>query len=298
MTIDTPDFSLRVAKRLGGRGIPLVHYVAPSVWAWKPGRARKMAEYLDHVLTLLPFEPPYFTRHGLAATFVGHPVLESGAADGDGKAFRERHRIPLQAPLICLLPGSRSSEIRRLLPIFKEVRARLMRKHPELRSVLPTVQHLDREMRAAIADWPRPPLIIGGEAEKFDAFAAANAALAASGTVGLELAMAATPHVVSYRMNPFSAILARIMVKAEYVHLVNLVLGEEAVPEFLLGACRPGPITESMHTLLSDQDAASRQTAKFEQALGKLGAAGNSPGEAAAEKVLELMRWSDSGAGG
>jgi lipid-A-disaccharide synthase len=153
-------------------------------------------------------------------------------------------------------------------------------------------------MRAAIADWPRPPLIIGGEAEKFDAFAAANAALAASGTVGLELAMAATPHVVSYRMNPFSAILARIMVKAEYVHLVNLVLGEEAVPEFLLGACRPGPITESMHTLLSDQDAASRQTAKFEQALGKLGAAGNSPGEAAAEKVLELMRWSDSGAGG
>ncbi|MDA0998848.1 MAG: lipid-A-disaccharide synthase, partial [Proteobacteria bacterium] len=121
VTIDAPDFCFRVAKRLKGKGIPLVHYVAPSVWAWRPGRARKIAALVDHVLCLLPFEPPYFQRVGLTATFVGHSILESGAGSGDGTGFRSRHGIPPSAPLLAVLPGSRGSEITRLLTAFGEI---------------------------------------------------------------------------------------------------------------------------------------------------------------------------------
>jgi lipid-A-disaccharide synthase len=298
VSIDAPDFSLRVAKRLAGRGIPLVHYVAPSVWVWKPGRARKMARYLDHVLTLLPFEPAYFTRHGLAATFVGHPVLESGAGDGDGQAFRRRHHIPTGEVLLCLLPGSRAGEVRRLMPIFKDVLARLMADHPGLTTVMPTVPQMREYLRSEITTWPAPPVIVAGEAEKFDAFAASDAALAASGTVGLELAAARVPHVVAYRFNWLTNKLAHLLVKGDYVHLINVTLGEEAVPEFILENCRAAGITAAVAALLRDKDAARRQTQRFDSALKCLRAEGTAPADAAAKIVLDVIANVKAGSGG
>ena len=139
VTIDSPGFTFRVAKKLKGKGIPLVHYVAPTVWAWKPKRAKKIAQFLDHLMVLLPFEPPYFTAEGLPTTFVGHPVVERGADRGDGDAFRVRHGMPADAPLLCVLPGSRVSETSKLLETFKETVRHLKESHPDLRVVIPTV---------------------------------------------------------------------------------------------------------------------------------------------------------------
>lgn len=296
VTIDAPDFGLRVAKRLAGQGIPLVHYVAPSVWAWKPGRAKKMALYLDHVMTLLPFEPPYFTQHGLAATFTGHPVLESGAGAGDGKGFRARHGIAADATLMCLLPGSRTGEVRRLMPIFKEVIAALAPGHPGLVTVMPTVESVAGNLRTEISHWPAPPLIVSGEADKFDAFAASDAALAASGTVGLELAAAGVPHVVAYRFNWLTNKLAHVLVKGDYVHLVNVALGEPVVPEFILEQCRAEPIAAAVTGLLDDAEARARQSGRFQTAMQNLAPAGASPAAAAAEVVLKIIEISKAGA--
>ena len=196
ITIDSPDFSFRVAARLKGRGIRLIHYVAPTVWAWKPGRSRKIAAFLDHLLALLPFEPPLFRAAGLPCTFVGHAVVESGADRGDGPGFRRRHGIPADAPVICVLPGSRSSEISRLLPVFGETLAILKRSWPGLQVLVPTVPAVAEPVKTAAAGWNVPAVVISGTTEKYDAFAAANAALAASGTVSLELALAGLPAVI------------------------------------------------------------------------------------------------------
>jgi len=290
ITIDAPDFNLRLAKRVKGQNTLLVHYVAPSVWAWKPGRAKKMAAYLDHVLTLLPFEPPYFTRHGLDATFVGHPILESGADAGDGPGFRNRHGIAPETKLLCILPGSRMSEAKRLLPVFEEALKLIRAQIPGICLAMPAVEHLADWLRMATKNWDLQPIIFTSDAEKYDAFAAANAALAASGTVGLELMMAGTPHLVGYRMSPISSMLARILVKSKYVHIANIILGEAAVPELLFGECRPDNIAEHIYTLLTDPKAVNAQTEKFTFALKQLRAGDTPPGEAAAGKILDLIQ--------
>lgn len=290
VTIDAPDFSLRVAGRLRGRGIPLIHYVAPSVWAWKAHRARKMAVFLDRVMTLLPFEPPYFTAEGLQADFVGHPVVESGAEKGDGPAFRARHAIAADAKILCLLPGSRMSEISRLVPILRRTVDLLERRHGALTLVVPTVAHIERPLRDLISSWPRPPLVVTGEAEKFDAFAAADIAIAASGTVSLELAMAGTPSVIVYRMNRITGWLARRLVKLKYTSLVNLLLDEEILPELLLENCRPDWIAAAAGRLLTDRDAVQYQRTRARQALALLAPEGLIPSVAAARVVLDVIK--------
>ena len=290
VTIDAPDFSLRVAKRLRGRGIPLVHYVAPSVWAWKPQRARKMAAYLDRVMTLLPFEPDYFERVGLAADFVGHPVLESGADKGDGSGFRLRHGIAAGAKVVCLLPGSRAGEIDRLVPVLRETAGLLDRAYSGLVYIVPTVTHMADRVRAQVADWPQKPLVLTGEAEKYDAFAASNIAIAASGTVALELAMAGTPAVIVYRMNPLTAWIARKIVTVKYSNLVNILLDEEAVPELLLEDCRPERITKVATDLLNDGEVSERQRRRLHDAIAKLSRDGASPSIAAAQIVIDVIK--------
>ncbi|MGH6662485.1 MAG: UDP-2,3-diacylglucosamine diphosphatase LpxI domain-containing protein, partial [Rhodospirillales bacterium] len=167
VTIDSPDFSFRVAKRLKGKGIKLIHYVAPSVWAWRPGRARKIAKFLDHLLTLLPLEPPYFETEGLASTFVGHPVVESGADTGKGGDFRRRHGIKKEETLIAVLPGSRVGEISRLHRIFGDALFLLAKKHGDFRVVVPTVDVVAGMVRDACAQWSVPTLIVQGEKEKY-----------------------------------------------------------------------------------------------------------------------------------
>lgn len=292
VTIDAPDFGLRVARKVKAKDatIPLLHYVAPSVWAWKAGRARKMAGYLDGVMTLLPFEPDYFTRVGLAADFVGHPVLESAVAQADGWAFRTRHGLAPDARVVCLLPGSRAGEIERLMPILGRTTELLGDRYPDIAYVLPTVSHMEARVRKLMTGWSRRPIVVTGEAEKFDAFAASNVAIAASGTVALELAMARIPNVIIYKFNPVTSWLARKLVKSKYVNLVNILLDEEAVPELILENCRPEWIADETSKLLSDADAVGRQRRRLGDALAKLSPGGIAPSRAAAGVVLRTMK--------
>lgn len=289
VTIDSPDFCLRVARRVKGEGIPLVHYVAPTVWAWRRGRARKMARFLDHLLALLPFEPPYFEEAGLPCTFVGHPVVEAGADRGDGLAFRRHHGIDADAPVIAVLPGSRASEVRHHLPEFAGTLERLGAVRPALHAVVATVAEVEEEVRAAAGRWAVPATVVLGTRDKYDAFAASDVALAASGTVALELALAAVPAVVAYRMNPVTSWLARRLIDVKYVHIANLVLDREAVPEFLLDRCRAEHLVPAIERLLDDEIAANAQTAAVTEALVALGLGEPSPNTRAANVVMRII---------
>ena len=289
VTIDSPDFCFRVAKRLKGKGIPLIHYVAPTVWAWRPGRAKKIAGFLDHLLTLLPFEPPYFTSEGLATTFVGHPVMESDAAKGDGRGFRDRHGFRDDDVVISVLLGSRMGEVTRLSPVFSECLFLLKKKHPNLRVVVPTTDTVASTVRRLTGGWPVPTLVVEGDPEKYDAFAASNIALAASGTVALELAMARTPAVITYRINPISAFFIKRLAKARFVHLVNVILDREAIPEFLQDSCRADFLAAALEDLLMDEGRRDRQISAYGEALNKLGPPGASPASKASKAVLDVI---------
>ncbi len=289
VTIDSPGFCFRVGKRLAGCGIPLVHYVAPSVWAWRPGRAGKIAGFVDHLLALLPFEPPYFEEVGLATTFVGHPVVEGGAGAGDGAAFREHHGIDPGTKVLTVLPGSRSSEISRLLPVFGEAVSRLVATHSGLRIIVPTVAPLRERILEATKKWPGGVIVVEGASEKFAAFAASNASLAASGTVALELAMSGTPAVVAYRVHPLTAWIAGKLLKTPYVNLVNIVLGRAAVPELLQQDCRADRLADAVGELLTDRELAKKQIAAAGEALDRLGRGGRSPSDRAADIIISII---------
>ena len=291
VTIDSSGFTWRVAHALRRRGetLPLVHYVAPMVWAWRAGRARRVARWYDHLMCLLPFEPPYFARVGLPTTWVGHPVLESGLDKGDGTAFRARHGVPADVTVLTLLPGSRQGEVCRLLPVFGEVVRRLALTFPTLRLVMPTVANVRPLVEAATRDWVLPVLLVEGTEEKRDAFAASRVALAASGTVALELAMARLPAVIAYRVNRLTGFLAERLVKVKYVNLVNLLLDREAVPELLLERCTPEALESAIAKLLADDAACARQASDYEEALALLGKDGVPPSLRAADVVLEVI---------
>jgi len=286
VTIDSPDFSFRVGKKLKGAGVPLVHYVAPSVWAWRPGRAAKIARFVDHLLALLPFEPPYFEAVGLGCTFVGHPVLESGTDEADGVAFRRRHEIGSEERLLLLLPGSRRGEISRHLPVFGQTQARIAAEMGPVRTAIVTLPHLASAIGDGTADWGDKPLIIDAAGEKYDTMAAADVALAASGTVSLELALTGTPSVIAYRMNPLTAWFAKRLVKVPYASIVNLVLERGAIPEKLLSDCTPEALAVELKTLFGDGQKRDNQRSAYEEALKALRPAGGSPSQAAARAVL------------
>ncbi|MFC6638017.1 lipid-A-disaccharide synthase [Sulfitobacter sp. JBTF-M27] len=293
ITIDSPDFSLRVARRVKAKSdIRTVHYVAPTVWAWRPGRAEKMARYVDHVLALFPFEPPYMEAAGMRCDFVGHPVVaEPVASEAEAQAFRDRHGLG-DAPLLLVLPGSRQSEVARLGPVFQQVVARLQLVRPELRVVIPAAAPVVGAVRRLTQNWGPQPLILNPlaqdvadpVAEKSAAFRAANVALAASGTVSLELAASKTPMVIAYDMNWLSRQIIGRMVKVDTVTLVNLVSETRAVPEFIGANCRPGPIADGVLKVLVAPDA---QQAAMELTMDRLGRGGEAPGLRAARAVLD-----------
>ena len=292
VTIDSPGFNMRLAKRLEGQGIRRIHFVAPHVWAWRPGRAVKVARLFDHLLTLMPFEPPYFTVHGLDCTVTGHPVVENGADRGDGERFRTEHGIPAEAPLLCVLPGSRSAEIERLTPVFGETLQRLAADRPELRAVIVAAPAVADQVRTAVSGWSVPTVIVQGDAAKYDAFAACDAALAASGTVTLELALANAPMVVAYRVNALTAWLGRRLIKIPYVSLMNVVLGRKAVPEYLQEDCRPEVLEAALAQLLDDPEAAAAQRRDCAEASRLVGLGGPAPSDRAADAVLKVIGWS------
>jgi lipid-A-disaccharide synthase len=291
VTIDSPGFALRLAKRIKPMGIPVIHYVAPQVWAWRQGRVKEMAHRLDRILALLPFEPPFFERAGIPVTFVGHPVLESGADQGNAARFRAAHGIRPEERVVLVMPGSRRTEIRRLLPIFGEALRLLSARVPGLRPVVPLAGPVEEAVRQAAAGWAPGPILVRDLAEKHDAFAAASAGLIKSGTSSLEVALAGVPMAVGYRVNPITAEIVRRLVKVRYASIVNLLADAPVIPEYIQQDCRPDRLAAELERLLTDSAAAEAQRAGFARVLSMLRPpAGGSPSEAAARAVLELVR--------
>ena len=286
VTIDAPDFCFRVAKRLHGFDVPIVHYVAPSVWAWRPGRAKKVARLVDHVMCLLPFEPPYFEKAGVAATFVGHSILESGAGLGKGLDFRNRHGIGTNEKILLVLPGSRMGEVSRLIDIFGETVKQTIASTGPCRIVIPTVAGVAAIVRQKTAQWDNV-LVLEGDVEKYDAFAAADAALAASGTVSLELAMAGVPSLIAYRLSPLTGFIARQLIRVKYASIINLILDKPAVPEFLQENCTVARLTPALIALLQSDTERQRQSGDIAVALAALRADDDAPSMAAAKVVMQ-----------
>jgi lipid-A-disaccharide synthase len=290
VTIDSPDFNLRVAHRVKSAAPDLltVHYVAPSVWAWRPGRARRMARVIDHVLALLPFEPPYMTAAGMTCDFVGHPVVaEPIASKGEAAAFRRN--LPGEGPLLLALPGSRRGEIARLAPVFGRVLAEVRAVHPKALVVLPTLRSVAAMVEGLTASWPLRPLIVEAPEARRAAFAAADVAIAASGTVSLELAANSVPMVIAYDMHPLTMWMMRRMAQVDSVTLVNLVSETRVVPEFLGARCRSELITPALIALLRDGPERAAQKDAMHRTMQRLGQGGEAPGLRAARSVLARM---------
>ena len=250
ISIDSKAFTMRVAKLIqkqqkeSDNEIKLIHMVAPTVWAWRPGRAKNISKFLDHLLTLFPFEPPFFTRHGLPTTFIGHPLAEQPV--GCSSIYRNIHDVDEATKIICLLPGSRPGEIKRLLPIFKKTLDLLLKKYPNIHIAMPTVVSVEGMLRRKTLDWETPVSIITDPEMKLNAFAASSAALAASGTVTLELALAKVPSVIAYKVNPLSAIIGYFLVNQDAVVLPNKLTDEEIFPLYLQWKCTPYNLYEAV----------------------------------------------------
>jgi len=288
VTIDSPSFAYRVVRRIRNRYIPRVHYVAPTVWAWRPWRVHKIRRYFDKVLTLLPFEAPFFEKAGIPCEFVGHPVVEYGADSGDGPAFRRKYGIAEDDILICVLLGSRRSEVTRLAGAFAGALALLQASHPSLKAVVPTVGTVSGLVRELCDAFPVPTLVVQGREEKYAAMAASNASIAASGTVALEIALAGLPAVIAYKVAPVTAVLLRGLMLVRYVNLINLILQREVVPERLQNQCTPEILAAEVEKLLGP--VGETQIAEAKVALAQLGADGTPPSRRAAEAVLAVLR--------
>ena len=294
--IDSPDFTHRVARRVRARDptIPIIDYVSPSVWAWRPGRARAMRAYIDHVLALLPFEPEEYRRlHGPPCSYVGHPLTEQlGTLRPNAEEQRRRNETP---PVLLVLPGSRRSEIRHHMAIFGETVARLRADGAEFELILPTMPHLLEMIREGVKTWKVAPRIVVGEQEKRAAFRIANAALAKSGTVTLELALSGVPMVTAYRTGAAEAWIVRRAVNVKSVILANLVVGENVVPEFLQEDCTPDKLSNSLREILTDSPSRQRQLEAF-AGINDIMSTGNQPPSVrAADIVLATLRKSRKG---
>lgn len=292
ITIDSPDFSLRVARRVKSvSNIRTVHYVAPTVWAWRAGRAKKMAEVIDQVLALFPFEPPLMSVGNMVCDFVGHPVVaEPKASDVDALAFRTDHGIGA-SPMLLALPGSRRGEVSRLAGVFGKSIEPVLSRHPDLKVVVPAAAPVVDLVRDQVRAWPLKPVVLDPRGVplaktgnfKRAAFRAADIALAASGTVSLELAAARTPMVIAYKMNWLTFRLIRAMALIDTVTLVNLVSETRFVPEFLGPKCQPDQIGHAMLQIMDDPEA---QLQAMDATMQLLGDGGEDPGLRAARAVL------------
>ncbi|SFS09774.1 lipid-A-disaccharide synthase [Yoonia litorea] len=279
ITIDSPDFCLRVARLVKAAGkTPTVHYVAPTVWAWRPKRAEKMSGFIDHVLALFPFEPPLMETAGMRCDFVGHPVVaEPVASDAEAAALGD-------GTVILVLPGSRRGEVIRLADRFGDVVAKMAAEIPDARFVIPTTQNVHGLVQDKVSHWKTPVTVLSpADAQKAAWFKRADVALAASGTVSLELAASNTPMVIAYDMAWLSRQIISRMLMVDTVTLVNLVSETRAVPEFIGDKCQPAPIAEAMLAVLKNPNA---QREAMALTMERLGQGGQPPGLRAAHAVL------------
>lgn len=290
--IDSPEFTHPIARRIRARAprIPIVDYVSPSVWAWRPKRAKRMRAYIDHVLALLPFEPAAHERlGGPPCTYVGHPLIErrEWIAGLDTESLARRLMLSPARPVLVVLPGSRSSEVERLMPVFGAAVARLAQGKVAPEVILPVVESVRRQVEGHLARWSTPVHLVSGEADKFRAFRMARAALAASGTVTLELALAGTPMVVAYRVEGAIAPLLRRLIFTDTVILANHVLGRRAFPEFIQEACTAENLAGSLADVMAEGATRLRQKEALAEIPGRMFLPSGTPSEAAAKIVIE-----------
>jgi lipid-A-disaccharide synthase len=285
VTIDSPGFALRVLDAFRGTALRRAHYVAPQVWAWRENRVTRFPGLWDALLCLLPFEPAFFARHGLPASFVGHPVLESGADGGDAARFRARFGVGPGQRILTVMPGSRRMEVAHLLPLLEETLRRL----PEpVVPAIPLAPSVAQMVRQRTAHWRVPPILLSESADKYDAFAASAAALTKSGTSTLELAMAGVPMLVTYRVNVVSHQLVKRLVKVSHASILNLILDRPIVPELLQYDATPERLALAVGALLDDPARGAEQRRGFAEALRRLRHGEQAPSDRAAEILLNL----------
>ena len=292
ITIDSWSFCARIHKILRRKklGIPQIHYVAPQVWAWKKKRARTMYKYIDCLLTLLAQEPKYFTPYHLQAYFVGHPVIESDVVTANGDEFRKKYNIPAEKRIISLLPGSRKNEISRLLPVFAETAKKLLSEDKNFYFVVPTVSTVAENVKKMLQKYDFEYQVVETEADRYMAFHASEAAIAASGTVALELAIANVPHIIAYKVSPMTAWLAKHFLHIQFVNLSNILLGREVVPELLQERCDASNIKNNIMQLLKKGTLYKKQQAGFEKVKELLGMGDRTPSENACEIILNEIK--------
>lgn len=294
ITVDFPDFNFWLAKELKKRGIfkgKILHYVAPSVWAWRPGRAQKISTFIDGMMCLFPMEVDYFTKHNMKAAHVGHPLTTSEAKAASGDEFREANGISKDTPTLGLFFGSRESEFKNLSGIIKKAASLVHDVEEDINVISPTLPKLEFEIQKLLKDFTLPVFVTANPNTKWQAMKACDVAIAVSGTVALELAYAGVPHVICYKINPITAIIIKTMAKVKHVHLANILLEKEVVPECLQGKCVAEHIAQKSLELLQNQENRKEQLESFKELDEKLGGKGSmSPSNKAAEFILTTLK--------
>lgn len=288
LTIDFPGFNFQLGKRLKKLNVVHMHYVAPTVWAWKPDRAKKISKFLNHLFTLFSFEPPYFEKYGLPTTFVGHPLVEMNLSSGDKVKFKKKYKIPPKATLVCLLPGSRTGELNRHLTVFRDTVELLKEKIPDLWVVIPTLVSCEDYLKC---NWISsvPTIFVTDVEEKRDAYAASDISLAASGTIALELALARVPMIITYKVSKISAWIVKKFVKTKYFCMINILLKRKAVPELLQEECTPQTLSSGLLVLLKDPLKRQTQLTAFKEIEPYLRAGKVFPSHRIAEIVRKTL---------
>ena len=289
--IDSWGFTLRVASRLRRLypKMPLVKYVGPQVWASRPGRAKTLARAVDHLLAIHSFDAPYFEQAGLKTTFVGNPSLARDLSGAEGARLRAAIDAGPETPILLVLPGSRPSEIKRVMPAFEDAAARLLDERPDLRIVVPVVPTVAGLVKARLADWPHHADVIEDEALKFDAMKAATVALACSGTVTTELALAGCPMVAAYKVGAITYTLLKSLIRTPYITLLNIAAGEAVVPEMIQRNCNGPRLAQALADRLDDADLRARQVIAQNAALERMGRGQPDPSERAAAVITEML---------
>jgi lipid-A-disaccharide synthase len=297
LTIDFPEFNFSVAKHLKKRKkvkTRAIHYVAPTVWAWRPGRAKQVAQYLDAMICLFPFEPAYFKRHKLRAVYVGHPITDGEITKGSREKFRKAHEIPDDVNLLGLYFGSRQEELNNHGKVIKETAMYVAEQVDNLHLVVPTLDRLEFDVVQLLQDIGIPAYIDSDFSKKADALAATDVGIAVSGTVALQLAYTGRPHVIVYKTHPLTYWIVRLLTKVKHIHLGNIMLNKEVIPEFIQGRCQSETISDEVIKLFKDAEVIQKQERGFDEIRKKMGVAqSEKPSDKAAQYIVNLLEASN-----